>query len=165
MKEIIGRLLEGGHEAYMVGGAVRDYLLGKKPNDTDIATNARPEKIIELFKDRNVNEVGKSFGVVLVDGIEVATYRSDRYFGLNDKNVKIEYADSIVEDLARRDFTINAMALDLNGNLIDPFGGKKDLEDGIVKFVGDPNSRIYEDPNRIVRACRFAATFKLDRST
>ena len=158
-RSIMERLVENGYEAYLVGGAVRDYLLGWIPHDIDITTNAKPDEILEIFNDRKTSEVGKSFGVVLVDDIEVATYREDNYFGLDNRKVDIRYANSIKADLSRRDFTINAIAIGLNGEVVDPFGGTLDLENKVIRFVGNPYHRIYEDPNRIIRACRFAAMF------
>lgn len=158
---ILDRLHDEGHEAYIVGGAVRDFLLGKIYHDIDIVTSAKPDEIEYVFQDRSIKTVGKNFGVILVDEIEVATYRVDRYGGLNDKNVSVTYTKTLEEDLSRRDFTINAMAYDVtNQKIIDPFDGKKDLEHRIVRFVGDPENRIFEDPNRIIRACRFVT--KLD---
>ncbi len=150
---IIDKLHNSGHEAYIVGGAVRDYLLGNKAYDIDIVTSARPETIEEIFKDHKIKIVGKSFGVIIVDDIEVATFRFDRYV---DTTVQVKYVKTLEEDLARRDFTINAMAYDtVKGEVIDPFDGQSDLKYKIVRFVGNPSKRIYEDPNRIVRACRF----------
>jgi len=157
-------LLASGFPTFLVGGAVRDLVLGKNPKDWDIATKATPKQIESLFRGMyRVEHVGASFGVMLVGGIEVATFRGDRYFGGGDKDVEITYVETIEEDLARRDFTMNAMAIDFNGELIDPFGGYNDLieKNGnfpLVKFVGDADKRIAEDPNRIFRALRFAAT-------
>ena len=156
-EKIIQKLIDSGHEAYIIGGYVRDKILGIKSLDKDVVTSATPDEIISLFKDRNLDFVGKSFGVVLVDNIEVATYRRDRYFGLSDKNVEVTFTSSLKEDTERRDFTINTMALDLNGNIIDYYDGIKDLSLKLVKFVGDPFERIREDPCRIIRACRFLA--------
>ena len=156
--EIIKRLTAAGNEAFVIGGAVRDKLMGLPIKDEDIVTNARPREIISLFQDCKVSEVGKAFGVVLVNGIEVATYRQDRYEGYDDKVVSVSYTDSLREDVARRDLTINTLAENpLTGEIIDHFGGRQDLEDRIVRFVGNPMDRIKEDPNRILRACRFAA--------
>lgn len=160
---IMKTLILNGFQCFLVGGAVRDIILGLAPSDFDFATNAKPEEIKEMFYASNkVDFVGASFGVTLVDGIEVATFRGDRYNGGGDKDVVITYVDTIEEDLARRDFTINSMALDINGNLIDPFCGLADLYriDGpIIRFTGNAYHRIAEDPNRIIRAFRFAARF------
>ena len=160
---IMMTLIINGFQCFVVGGAVRDIILGLVPSDFDFSTNARPEQIKEIFNESNkVDFVGASFGVTLVDSIEVATFRGDRYFGGGDKDVEVTYVDTIEEDLARRDLTINSMALDINGNLIDPFCGLADLYriDGpIIKFTGNAYDRIAEDPNRILRAFRFTARF------
>jgi len=156
-REIMSRLEKAGHQAFLIGGAVRDMLLGLTPKDEDVVTSARPSEIIPLFRDCKVSEVGKSFGVVIINGSEVATFRSDRYEGFNDKAVEITYASSLKEDVARRDFTINAMAMTSNGEIIDYFNGRADLAAKVIRFVGIPADRIKEDPNRILRAFRFAA--------
>lgn len=157
-KEIVQRLKENDFEVFFVGGSVRDKLLGIQPKDIDIVTSARAMELYELFRDRDFRTVGMAFGVALIDGIEVATYRTDRYHGFNDKAVTIQLSESIEEDLGRRDLTINAMAEDpFTGEIIDIFNGRQDLERRIIRFVGDPNERIWEDPNRIIRACRFLA--------
>jgi tRNA nucleotidyltransferase (CCA-adding enzyme) len=156
--QIIDRLCGCGYHTYVVGGATRDMLSGKDPEDVDIATNATAEEIEILFQGHHVMTVGKSFGVVLVDGYEVATFRHDRYAGLHDKACQVTFVKTIEEDLSRRDLTINAMAFcDQSGDLIDPYNGREDLKKRIIRFVGNPKERIYEDPNRIVRACRFLA--------
>lgn len=159
---IVDRLLNSGFEVYLVGGAVRDKLLNKQPKDFDFATNATPNQIVTLFKDKKVNMNGKTFKVVIVEGVEVATYRKDRQNKLfNAKHCKPVYAKTIKEDLSRRDFTINAMAINMfDETIIDIFNSKQDLQKGIIKFVGNPLKRIKEDPNRIVRACRFLATIE-----
>ena len=151
-------LQNAGHEAFIIGGAVRDQFLGLEVKDEDVVTSARPDQIVALFRNRKVSEVGKSFGVVLVDGIEVATYRKDRYAGFDDKAVEITFADTLLEDVSRRDFTINTIAMNpATGEIIDHFNGHADLEARVIRFVGNPEERIKEDPNRILRACRFAA--------
>jgi tRNA nucleotidyltransferase (CCA-adding enzyme) len=157
--QILAKMLEKrGFNVFYVGGFVRDNMLGLAANDVDLVTNARPEQVEEVFRpNHNVKTVGKSFGVVLVDGVEIATFRTDSYGGLDAKNCKVTYADTIEEDLSRRDFTVNAMAMDLRGNIVDPFGGQSDLEDRVIRFVGNASDRIVEDPNRMLRACRFVA--------
>jgi tRNA nucleotidyltransferase (CCA-adding enzyme) len=158
--EIIKRLTANGSEAYVIGGAVRDKLMGLPAKDEDVVTKARPSEIIKLFRDRKVSEVGKSFGVVLIDGIEVATYRKDRYEGLSDKKVEITYADTLHEDVARRDFTINTIAWNpITNEIIDHLNGRADINDKKIRFVNNADERIVEDPNRILRAIRFAARF------
>lgn len=156
--QIIERLCGCGYHAYVVGGATRDMLSGRDPEDIDIVTNATVDEIEILFQGHNVMTVGKSFGVVLVDGYEVATFRRDRYAGLHNKACQVTFVETIEEDLSRRDLTINAMAFcDQSGDLIDPYNGREDLKKRIIRFVGNPRKRICEDPNRIVRACRFLA--------
>jgi tRNA nucleotidyltransferase/poly(A) polymerase len=156
--DIITKLQSSGFDAYVIGGAVRDMLMNITPKDYDIVTSATPDEIIELFSGQVIKEVGRSFGVVLVDGIEVATYRMDKYFGLNDKNCTVEFASSLAEDVSRRDFTINQMAWDpVTGVIIDHCGGIEDLNNKIIRFIGNPFDRIHEDPNRIIRACRLLA--------
>jgi len=152
---IVTRLVGKGFEGFFVGGAVRDMAMGRPAHDFDIVTSAKPEEVQDIFSDRVVKTYGKSFKVVVVDDVEVATYRKDRYNGLDDKNVVVTYADTLEEDLERRDFTINAMAFNpLTQALIDPHGGLIDLKEKVIKFVGNANHRIYEDPNRIIRAAR-----------
>jgi len=155
--QILFRLQNNGFEAFFVGGYVRDKFLGEENDDVDISTSASPDEIMRLFADQKLDLVGKSFGVVLVNRIEVATFRKDRYFGLSDKNVKVT-TGTMLEDAERRDFTFNALYLEpFTHQIHDFFGGVKDLQDKVVKFVRNPKDRIREDPNRIIRACRFLA--------
>lgn len=155
---VVNRLLESGYECYFVGGCVRDEIMGIKPNDYDICTNAIPLEICSLFPDQRVDVVGESFKVVIVNGIEVATYRKDHYFGGSDKNCMIEYARSISQDLARRDISMNSTAkCARTGKIVDPFNGMNDIYNRTIKFTGDPYERIHEDPNRMIRVARFAA--------
>ena len=152
-RKIIHRLTTNKFKAFTVGGCVRDKILGIESDDIDIVTEARPEQVIALFRDKKIAEVGKSFGVVLVDDIEVATFRHDVY---TDNDLTVKYADTIEEDLSRRDITINAMAYcESTGEVIDLHNGRDDLKNRIVRFVGNPIERIKEDPCRILRACRF----------
>ena len=151
---ILSRLQGGGFEACLVGGCVRDALLGIKCEDFDIATNARPKDIKKLFP--KCRAVGQAFAVMLVDGIEVATYRNDGTYSDHRHPDSITYADSIEEDLSRRDFTVNAMAYD-GSKLIDPMGGLTDLKSHTLRFVRNARERMREDPLRALRACRFAA--------
>lgn len=152
--EIIERLISEGFEAYIVGGAIRDRFLNKNVHDYDIATNAKPDEIKNIFPDKNVNLNGKTFEVVMVDGIDVATYRIDHH---NNDEWTVEYADNIYQDLGRRDLTINSMAQCVNGFVVDEYNGMNDLNKKIIRFVGDATKRITEDPCRIIRACRFLA--------
>ncbi|MCF6247462.1 MAG: CCA tRNA nucleotidyltransferase [Desulfobacula sp.] len=147
---ILERLQKEGHQAYITGGAVRDIMLNKVPRDVDILTSATLEQIKIVFSDRKVKIVGKSFPICMVDGIDVSSGRDG-----------FECSNFPESDLAKRDFTLNAMAYDPGKKqILDPFNGKKDLEKGVVRFTKDPESRINEDPIRMVRACRFAGMIK-----
>lgn len=168
-KKIAKILLSEGFEAHFVGGCVRDTLLEIEPKDYDIATNARPDDLIKIAKKHaiKIREVGKSFGVILFifngDAYEVATYREDGAYSDNRHPDSVKYSDTIEEDLARRDFTINAMALDMSTNkLVDPFGGLSDLHAKKLKTVGKPHLRFNEDYLRIIRFFRFAARFNME---
>jgi len=166
--QIIKRICECGWSAYLVGGAVRDEFLGIKANDYDLVTNALPEELEKIFPDRRVKMFGANFLVTSIDDIEVSTYRSDKNNGANRKNCQTTSCCTLSEDLARRDFTFNSLAVcPYTGEVIDPFNGKDDLEKKIVRFVGDPNQRIYEDYVRMIRAARFACLIegKLDSET
>ena len=159
VEQITGTLQWNGFDVHVVGGAVRDQLNGVEAHDIDLVTNATPQEMIPILTENHqVNFVGASFGVLIVDGIEVATYRADVHNGIGDENCIVEYVDTLLEDLSRRDLTINAMALPLPyGDVVDPFNGQDDLENGLIRFVGNADERINEDPNRILRACRFLA--------
>lgn len=163
------------HPVYLVGGSVRDVLLSKPPKDYDFCTPLNPDQIEELVRKagRKPFITGKRFGTigfkVLVDKIpymvEVTTFRTESYEEGNRKPT-VEFVNDITHDLSRRDFTINSMAW-RNGNLIDPFGGQKDLTDGVLKAVGRARTRFKEDPLRMLRAARFASqlSFKVDLKT
>src|ERR687894_88864 len=156
---------EGGHELYLVGGYVRDRLLGGEGGaDADATTGAKPEEIKRLLRPhaRHLWDVGERFGTIgaVVGGfeVEVTTYRSDLYTE-GSRHPEVTFGDSLEEDLARRDFTINAIAADaLTGEILDPFEGRKDLERGVIRPVGDPLDRMRDDPLRMLRAVRFEAT-------
>lgn len=158
-----------GFEAYLVGGSVRDFLLNKEPKDWDITTNATPEEIIKVFKKTVYENMFGTVGVVTKEGIiEITTYRTESDYEDARHPKSIKWAKTLNEDLMRRDFTVNAMAYDvLRGTLIDNFNGKKDLEKGIIKTVGDPTERFREDALRMIRAIRFATVlnFKIEEKT
>ena len=160
---ILNKLKEEGFDAYIVGGCVRDKLLGLHPHDYDITTSAKPNEIKRVFKDFKTILIGEEFGTVgvLIDETlyEVTTFRIDGKYLNFRKPENVTFSKSLREDLKRRDFTINAMAMDSSGELYDPFGGKKDLDDKILRAVGRPNERIKEDAIRILRAIRFAGRF------
>jgi len=159
-------LLERGYQAYIVGGALRDLLLGLSPHDFDIATDARPDQIQAVFA-RSV-PVGAAFGSVLVEAepglwVDVTTFRRDLEYVDGRRPVGVKYGVSVEEDLARRDFTVNAMAWDVSSErLVDPFGGMEDLEARWIRAVGDPVRRFREDALRLLRAVRFAAVLDFD---
>jgi poly(A) polymerase len=166
---IVDRLRQAGHEAYFAGGSVRDMLLGKPPEDYDIATDARPEAIQTIFP-RTV-EVGTQFGVILVifegDPFEVATFRYDGPYLDGRRPSEVRFA-SMKEDIQRRDFTINGMMYDPAADrVIDLVGGRNDLERGVVRAIGDARERFREDRLRMIRAARFAASlgFAIEENT
>lgn len=164
-EEVLERLEKAGYESYLVGGFVRDRIMGRASSDVDIATKARPNQIEEIFKDLKIIDVGKNFGTIRVIGhgqeYEITTFRKD--FSYKDKRRpgQVVFADEIESDLERRDFTINAMAL-RNNELIDPFGGQEDIKEKIIRAVGNPYERISEDYLRALRAVRFAANLGFD---
>ena len=160
---VLERLRENDQEGYLVGGCLRDLLLNRQPKDFDLTTSARPEELEEIFADKKLILLGKAFGTVgiLVDGelIETTTFRADGTYKDGRRPEEVRFSDSLEEDLKRRDFTINAMAMDLDGKIYDPYGGKIDLANKLIKAVGDPLVRFEEDKLRILRAVRFATTY------
>ncbi|WP_437726014.1 CCA tRNA nucleotidyltransferase [Sorangium sp. So ce861] len=160
---ICRRLRERGKRGWIVGGCVRDLLRGEPAKDWDVATDARPEEVMAAF--RKVIPTGIQHGTVtvMVRGVpyEVTTLRGDGTYSDGRRPDRVEFVDDITADLARRDFTMNAIALDpVDGHLIDPFGGQRDLEAKIIRAVGDPGERFAEDGLRVLRAARFAATLE-----
>lgn len=159
-RDILQTLEGAGHEAYCVGGCVRDTLLGRTPGDWDITTSARPEETLALF-GADALPTGLRHGTVTVrrpDGsAEVTTFRRDGDYTDHRHPESVAFTDSLTEDLARRDFTVNAMALSLRGELRDPFHGREDLAAGRIRCVGEPARRFGEDALRILRGLRFAA--------
>ena len=164
-------LCQSGYKAYIAGGAVRDLLLGVTPKDYDIATDALIGDVCTIMSQaglRVIEGLGKNYGVVVVvidrQPVEIATFRGERYGQDAHRPEEVWFETDIYTDLSRRDFTINAMALDHEGNLIDPFNGQDDLAAGFIRTVGSPGLRFAEDSLRMFRACRFAAQlgFRLD---
>ena len=159
-RQIAAALRARGHAAYLVGGCVRDLLLGRRPKDFDVATSARPEEILEVFP--GADRVGAHFGVLLVkqDGaaVEVATFRSDHEYRDGRHPERVSFETDPREDALRRDFTVNAMFLDPEtGGVLDYAGGRDDLERRVIRTVGDPAHRFVEDHLRMMRAIRLAA--------
>ena len=162
-------LEEHGWEAWFVGGCVRDALLGKSCDDIDITTNAAPCEVTDVFGAENIIETGLAHGTVTVKPqmTEVTTYRTEGKYTDRRHPDHVTFVRSLREDLKRRDFTINAIAMDYRGNLKDPFGGQEDLKNGIIRAVGNPLKRFDEDPLRILRALRFASVlrFSIEENT
>lgn len=160
---LLGALRRAGFEAYVVGGCVRDSLLGRTPGDWDICTSARPEQVRTVFSAYRQILTGEKHGTVavIVGGTpyEITTYRVDGQYHDSRHPDAVQFVPQVQPDLARRDFTINAMAYSAEEGLIDPFGGQKDLARGLVRAVGVPHQRFTEDALRILRLYRFAARF------
>lgn len=166
---IINELTKNGYEAFAVGGCVRDTILGRKPNDWDITTSARPEDVKAIFA-RTI-DTGIEHGTVTVmlnrEGFEVTTYRIDGEYEDNRHPKEVVFTPDLKEDLRRRDFTINAMAYNNKAGIVDEFGGIEDLQNSVIRCVGIPEERFNEDALRILRAVRFAAqlNFRIDSYT
>lgn len=160
---------KNGYEAYFVGGCVRDYLLGEEFSDIDITTNALPEEVKKIF--RKSIDTGIQHGTVTIlvngEGYEVTTFRTEDEYINHRSPEKVEFVSNLREDLDRRDFTINAMALDSNGILFDYHNGEKDLSSGVIHTVNNPNDRFYEDALRMLRAFRFSSKlgFEIEKDT
>ncbi|MBR2592882.1 MAG: HD domain-containing protein [Oscillospiraceae bacterium] len=163
ISRVIERLNRAGYEAYLVGGCVRDALLGNEPKDYDITTSALPEQTEEVFADYPVIETGIQHGTVTVlsdrTPVEITTYRIDSAYTDHRHPESVEFTSSLREDLARRDFTINAMAYHPTQGLVDCFGGQEDLRTCTIRCVGDPEERFREDALRILRALRFSSRY------
>lgn len=166
--KILKKINDNSYEAYIVGGFVRDYILGIDSNDVDIATSATPKAIKELFVDNVLPNDDYGSVIVIKNGIkfEITTFRRDINYADNRHPNKIEYIDNLEEDLLRRDFTINSICMDQNGKIIDLLNGIDDLKDKKIICIGDPEVRFEEDSLRILRAIRFATilNFELDES-
>jgi len=166
---VLEKIEQAGYEAYFVGGSVRDHILGLPIHDVDIATSAYPEEIKSIFK-RTV-DTGIQHGTVTVllndDSYEITTFRTESGYQDYRRPDKVTFVRSLSDDLKRRDFTINALAVDLNGNVIDKFDGLKDLDKKIIRAVGKAEERFHEDALRMMRAVRFQAqlNFKIEDKT
>lgn len=173
---VVYALKANGHKAYMVGGCVRDMILGAVPKDWDVATSATPEEVMKVFPKTIPTGIAHGTVTVMVDtkvpgldkGIEVTTFRSEGTYTDGRRPDSVKFETDIVADLSRRDFTVNAMAMDpTDGEIIDPFGGYEDLKDRTIRCVGKADERFGEDGLRIIRAIRFAVTlnFSIDDDT
>lgn len=162
---------KNGFECFIVGGSVRDFLMGKEPSDFDITTNATPEETKRCFLDFRVIETGIEHGTVTVlisgEPIEITTYRIDGKYLDNRHPESVSFTVNLAEDLSRRDFTVNALAYDGEANIVDLFSGKEDLKNKIIRCVGEPDRRFLEDGLRILRALRFSSVldFEIDGDT
>ena len=165
IKNCITLLEKSGYRAYAVGGAVRDSLLGKEPFDWDVTTSATPDEILSVFEDYKTIPTGIKHGTVTVlcddndkkATVEITTFRIDGEYGDSRHPKEVHFSNELQDDLSRRDFTVNAMAFNEKEGIIDVFEGKKDLENHIIRAVGDPEKRFSEDALRILRAFRFSA--------
>ncbi len=161
VKEILDRLWAAGFDAYVVGGSLRDALLGKEAHDWDVTSSARPEEVIALFSDLRVIPTGLKHGTVTVvsegDPIEITTFRVDGGYSDGRHPDAVSFSRRLDDDLSRRDFTVNALAWSKETGIVDLFGGTDDLRAGIIRAVGEPTRRFTEDALRILRAFRFAA--------
>ncbi len=164
-RDVIGllqTLQSAGHTAYVVGGCVRDSLLGRTPGDWDICTSARPEEMRRLFADHQLILTGEKHGTVAVvlhgKPYEMTTYRLDGNYHDHRHPDAVQFVDDLPRDLARRDFTINAMAYSPQSGLVDLFHGREDLQNGVIRCVGNATARLEEDALRVLRALRFSAT-------
>lgn len=164
--EIISRFEKNGEKAYIVGGSLRDILIGVAPHDYDIATSALPEVTADIFSDKHVIKTGIKHGTVTVvwDGepVEITTFRIDGSYTDARHPDSVSFTADITADLSRRDFTANAMAYSNSDGLVDPFGGREDIRLGIIRAVREPSERFREDALRIMRAFRFSAQLRFD---
>lgn len=159
--ELIHTLQNHGNSAYVVGGCVRDSIIGRQIHDWDICTSATPDEMLEIFKDKKVIETGLKHGTITVvvkgESYELTTFRIDGKYSDSRRPDSVIFTSSLIEDLKRRDFTINAMAYNDDEGLIDPFGGLEDIEYKKIQCVGSAKDRFGEDALRILRAIRFAS--------
>lgn len=168
---VLKKLNSDGNQAYLVGGFVRDSLMGRETHDIDITTSALPDRICELFCDFRVILTGSAHGTVtvIIDDvpIEITTFRTETGYSDNRHPDKVRFTGSLSEDLSRRDFTMNAVAMDIDGKIVDPLDGRKDIEAGIIRCVGEAEKRFREDSLRILRALRFASQlgFSIEKNT
>lgn len=168
---IMTHLEEKGYEAYLVGGCVRDMQIGRVPSDYDITTNASPEEIEAAFSGERTLDIGRKHGTITVvrngTGYEITTYRVDGKYSDHRRPDTVRFTRSLTEDLKRRDFTVNAMAMDLRGEIIGVAHSREDLTNGVIRAVGDPDRRFEEDALRILRGLRFAAqlTYTVEEET
>ncbi|MFB6262674.1 MAG: RNA nucleotidyltransferase, partial [Bradymonadaceae bacterium] len=169
---------DAGRDLYLVGGAVRDWALGEaidELDDLDFCTDARPEESREILREHGFStyDLGAEFGTVgtvlrggtdEMKDCQITTYRSDEQYRRGSRHPEVEFGETIDEDLGRRDFSINSMALDGDGQLLDPYDGMEDLDRGVLRVIGDPDETLAEDPLRILRVGRFMSRFDFEPS-
>ena len=164
---VLQRLEDAGFEAYFVGGSVRDVLLDRHVHDIDITTSAYPEEVKELFEKSIDTGIKHGTVTVLYEGesYEITTFRTESGYQDFRRPDHVTFVQNLDEDLKRRDFTINALAMDIRGQIIDPFNGVEDLKKRVIRAVGNPETRFHEDGRRMMRAVRFMSQleFKLER--
>lgn len=170
-KEVLCRLEAAGYAAYLVGGCVRDTLLGDEPHDYDVTTSATPEEVEAVFVGERVIETGIKHGTVTVllrgEPFEITTFRTDGEYLDSRHPESVTFSRNIEDDLSRRDFTMNSIAMDIRGALVDPYGGREDIARCVIKCTGEPERRFGEDALRIIRALRFSSVlgFEIDGAT
>jgi len=164
IKEVLQRIEDNGFEAYIVGGYVRDYVLGIESTDIDICTNARVKDLIEIFSDTNATS--NEYGSIRINSnkyrIDITTYRRDVKYNGDRKKVEIEYVDNLLDDVNRRDFTMNTLCMNKNGVIIDVMQGQEDINNHLIRCVGKVADRLEEDPLRMLRAVRFATVLDFE---
>lgn len=171
VKNIIDKIYECGYEAYIVGGCVRDSIIGIKPNDYDITTSATPKQVKSIFKGYKIIETGIKHGTITIinnkNEYEITTFRIDGDYKDNRRPENVEFTNDIEKDLQRRDFTVNAIAYNHKRGIVDKFNGLNDIDKKIIKTVGNPDERFKEDGLRIIRAVRFSSklNFEIDEKT
>lgn len=165
-EEILKKIEDNGYEAYIVGGFVRDFCLNKKSLDVDICTNATPKQLSDLFEGAIIPTETYGAVTLMYKNIryEITTYRKDVGYDDYRRPIAVEYTNNLIDDLKRRDFTINTLCMDSRGNIIDLLGAKEDLDKKLIRTVGDANLRLEEDVLRILRAVRFATSLNFDLS-
>jgi len=171
VSKTLSMLEHAGFEAFIVGGCLRDLILGKLPSDYDVATSANPDEIQDVFKDLKMILVGKQFGTIVVvhqeGNIEVTTYRTEGEYKDGRRPSNVTFTTNIYEDLSRRDLTINSIAYNKKNGIVDPFNGMQDIKNGIIRAVGNPYDRFNEDHLRIIRSVRFSTqlNFRIEKET
>ena len=171
VRKVMERLEINGYESYIVGGCVRDTLLGKMPFDYDVTTNCPPDEMMRIFSDMNYADTGLKHGTITIisEGkpVETTTYRSEGKYSDHRRPEKVVFETDISQDLKRRDFTVNALCYNDKNGLMDMFGGVSDLENGLIRCVGNPSERFDEDALRIMRGLRFASVlgFEIEEKT